>query len=634
VVVTSPAGQQYTVLAEQLAPGGTDGQLLVKDAAQPTGQKWASGAGGGGPVSWTDILSKPSFAAVATSGAKADVGLGNVDNTADTAKPVSTAAQTALDLKAPLAGPTFTGTVSGITKAMVGLPNADNTSDANKPVSTATQTALNLKEAVANKSTSTTLGTSDTLYPSQNAVKTYVDAHSGGATSSGAATAIQGSNGSGGLADTGCTATSGTATCPNGFISGTSGVGIVTMTAGTAPTTPASGKTAVYSDSTQKGLSVKDDAGQVTRTVKPTACSGGTPVVSAINADGTVTCAADASGGTSGWIAAPTPTFSPVAGTYSSTQNVSVTCAAGTAYYSTDGATVAAFSTPVTVATTSTIMARCFNTGYDPGIVATAAYTISGTSYVGPGDIVASTLPWYGMRAYSLAAIGTRMVRICNAGEANCADIVSLSNGDFDVATAQGAPLNCGGSGGTCTIKYFYDQNITNACGGTCDIMTIVGSSPTLTFNAIGTKAGVTWGGSTWSSTNNLSSALTQPLSFSVVAKGTGGAILGSAGYSAGVTLGGGSATIYSGASLGTAASDTTFHAVNGLFNSASSSIRVDGTTVTGDAGTRGVAEINLSGSDSTWQFAGVWLESAYLAGDASASFAALESNQRAYWGF
>lgn len=51
---------------------------------------------------------------------KGDVGLGNVDNTADTAKPVSTAQQTALNLKANLASPTFTGTVSGITAAMVG----------------------------------------------------------------------------------------------------------------------------------------------------------------------------------------------------------------------------------------------------------------------------------------------------------------------------------------------------------------------------------------------------------------------------------------------------------------------------------------------------------------------------------
>lgn len=41
---------------------------------------------------------------------------------------------------------TFTGTTSGITKSMVGLNNVDNTSDANKPISTATQTALNLKQ--------------------------------------------------------------------------------------------------------------------------------------------------------------------------------------------------------------------------------------------------------------------------------------------------------------------------------------------------------------------------------------------------------------------------------------------------------------------------------------------------------
>jgi hypothetical protein len=50
---------------------------------------------------------------------------------------------------APLASPTFTGTVGGITSAMVGLGNVDNTSDANKPVSTATQTALNLKANLA-----------------------------------------------------------------------------------------------------------------------------------------------------------------------------------------------------------------------------------------------------------------------------------------------------------------------------------------------------------------------------------------------------------------------------------------------------------------------------------------------------
>jgi hypothetical protein len=65
-------------------------------------------------------------------------------NTSDTAamlKPYFTS----INLKANIESPTFTGTVSGITKAMVGLGNVDNTADINKPVSTATQTALDLK---------------------------------------------------------------------------------------------------------------------------------------------------------------------------------------------------------------------------------------------------------------------------------------------------------------------------------------------------------------------------------------------------------------------------------------------------------------------------------------------------------
>jgi hypothetical protein len=49
-------------------------------------------------------------------------------------------------LKAPLASPAFTGTPTGITKAHVGLGNVDNTSDEAKPVSTAQQAALDGKQ--------------------------------------------------------------------------------------------------------------------------------------------------------------------------------------------------------------------------------------------------------------------------------------------------------------------------------------------------------------------------------------------------------------------------------------------------------------------------------------------------------
>ena len=52
---------------------------------------------------------------------------------------------TAVSLKAPLASPTFTGTVSGITAAMVGLGSVNNTADLAKPVSTATTTAIGVE---------------------------------------------------------------------------------------------------------------------------------------------------------------------------------------------------------------------------------------------------------------------------------------------------------------------------------------------------------------------------------------------------------------------------------------------------------------------------------------------------------
>jgi hypothetical protein len=64
----------------------------------------------------------------------------------------------------------------------LGLGNVDNTSDATKPISADTQAALDTKEALTNKSTTPTLGTSDVLYPTQNAVKTYVDAQVASAT--------------------------------------------------------------------------------------------------------------------------------------------------------------------------------------------------------------------------------------------------------------------------------------------------------------------------------------------------------------------------------------------------------------------------------------------------------------------
>jgi hypothetical protein len=55
--------------------------------------------------------------------------------------------------------PAFTGTVSGITKIMVGLGNVDNTSDVNKPLSTANTAALALKAPIASPTFTGTVST-------------------------------------------------------------------------------------------------------------------------------------------------------------------------------------------------------------------------------------------------------------------------------------------------------------------------------------------------------------------------------------------------------------------------------------------------------------------------------------------
>lgn len=77
---------------------------------------------------------------------RASLGVDQVSNTADSAKPVSSATQTALDAKASAATLAThlsdAGNPHAVTKSQVGLPLANNTADADKPVSTAQQAAI------------------------------------------------------------------------------------------------------------------------------------------------------------------------------------------------------------------------------------------------------------------------------------------------------------------------------------------------------------------------------------------------------------------------------------------------------------------------------------------------------------
>jgi hypothetical protein len=79
---------------------------------------------------------------------------------------------------------------------------------------------------------------------------------------------------------------------------------------------------------------------------------------------------------------AETPVFSPIAGTYYTTQNVILTCdtEASTIYYTTDGSdpddTDTEYTTAIPVSSTTTIKAIAYADGHDPSEIATATYTI------------------------------------------------------------------------------------------------------------------------------------------------------------------------------------------------------------------------------------------------------------------
>ena len=88
---------------------------------------------------------------------KTDVGLANVDNTSDANKPVSTATQTALDLKANLANPTFTGTVNAAALTLSGDLTVNGTT------TTVNSTTVNVSNAFVFEGTANDFETTLTI---------------------------------------------------------------------------------------------------------------------------------------------------------------------------------------------------------------------------------------------------------------------------------------------------------------------------------------------------------------------------------------------------------------------------------------------------------------------------------------
>lgn len=300
---------------------------------------------------------------------------------------------------------------------------------------------------------------------------------------------------------------------------------------------------------------------------------------------------------------------------------------------------------------------------WEPGIQADGlqaqvvkAYTLASSgfvfnqtsSYVGPGDVKASASMWWGLRAYSSATAGNRAANICNAADANCADISTLANGNFDVATAQGAPLNCGGTGGTCTLKILYDQSGANSCGGAaCDFQqATIAARPVLTFSCLGALPCFTSSTATGAMQTGGSSSVAQPFTLVAMAQRTGNfttynTIITNTGGSVGLYYNTtGNADFFVGADHAFAASNSAWHALQAIGNSTTSSGTTDGSTTSISAASTAftsAATIRAFNDSSppgdamlgTVTEFGVW-PSAFAGGDLTA----MNSNIHSYWGF
>jgi hypothetical protein len=124
--------------------------------------------------------------------------------------------------------------------------------------------------------------------------------------------------------------------------------------------------------------------------------------------------------------------------------------------------------------------------GLPAGVAQLSPVTASG-SYVGPGDLVAGAMAWYGLRAYNAAyaAAGGNAATIRRASDNTTTTIAVLANGQLNTAAATSF---C--SATTCYVTELFDQSghglnatqsATNSQPGF--LTSCVGGEPCMTFN-------------------------------------------------------------------------------------------------------------------------------------------------------
>jgi hypothetical protein len=203
-----------------------------------------------------------------------------------------------------------------------------------------------------------------------------------------------------------------------------------------------------------------------------------------------------------------TPSFSPVAGAYTSAQLVTIsdTTSGASIYYTTNGTAPTTSSTAytgtLTVSSTETLKAIAAVTGFSPSAVATSAYTIapqaastSALAVASGGNPVTSVasgsmVTLTATVTSGATAVTTGTVNFCDATATHCTDIHLL--GTAQLTSAGKAAINLRPSIGSHSYyaKFVGTSSYTTSTTSTAQL-TVTGSYPTTTtIVGTGTSAG------------------------------------------------------------------------------------------------------------------------------------------------
>jgi hypothetical protein len=207
-----------------------------------------------------------------------------------------------------------------------------------------------------------------------------------------------------------------------------------------------------------------------------------------------------------------------------------------------------------------------------------------GGGYTGPGDLVASALSWYGLRAYNATwADGAHVaVALIRASDSHTCSVLLTTAGDLGNTTScsnsgeNGQSLSTWGNATTMKVTTLYDQS-----GALNVVQATDAARPVLTLNCLNTsKPCMTFSGAQFLVASN--SLTNQPVSISAVVRRTGtfttqgDIISGNNGVfftTSANQLGG-----YFGSTASVSATDNVWHAAQWAINGSSSAMNVDGT--------------------------------------------------------